>query len=457
MPKQKKEAPDKSAPKKTEKRPAKLPDRILGTKDVLALEGRFWDFVQKKAQDIAKGYSFSFVKTPIIESADLYKKSLREETGHDLYHLECDRGEKGVLRPEMTQGMLRSYFQQPIEPGQSLPAVHSFSIGPVFRKERLQNGYFREFTQFDLEIIGEGQPMSEAILLVAAVNFFRELHIDVQVQINSLGKPDCRKEYVKRLAEFYKERGRKSKLCNNCKKNLLKNPLALLDCREEECAKMKLEAPQIADYWSDESREHFKQVMEYLDELNIPYNFDPYLVRNLAYYNDTVFEIWPVGEDGKIQGKVSLAGGGRYDALSEQLAGQNVPAVGIAIGLERTVAKVKDKNIFLGDPDEELVFIAQLGIQAKLKALLLFEELRDAGLSVRQAFAVDSLKTQMEEAQQLHARYSLIIGKKEVMDETIQLRDMESGVQEVVAFKKIKEKLLKKINVNNRKEGGLYG
>lgn len=449
---------DKNAPKKTEKRPTKLPDRILGTKDVMAAEGRFWDFVQKKAQDIAKGYSFYHVKTPIIESADLYKKALREESGKDMYHLECERGEKGVLRPEMTQGIMRAYFQQPVEVGQSLPPLRSFSIGPVFRKERLQNGYFREFTQFDLEIIGENQPMSEAILLVAAVNFFRELHINVQVQINSLGQADCRKEYAKHLAEFYKERGRKSKICNNCKKNLLKSPLAMLDCHEEECVKMKLEAPQIADYWSDESREHFKQVMEYLDELNIPYNFDSYLVRNLNYYNDTVFEIWPVSENGQIQGKLALAGGGRYDYLGEQLAGQSVSGVGIAIGLERTVAKVKDKNIFLGDPDEELIFIAQLGNQAKIKALLLFEELRNAGMSVRQSFAVDSLKLQMEEAQELHARYSLILGKKEVMDETIQLRDMESGVQEVVAFKKIKDKLLKKVNLlNNRKEGGLYG
>jgi histidyl-tRNA synthetase len=456
MPKQKKTFPAKSSAKKIEKRTSKLPDRILGMRDAMAAEGKFWDFVHRKAHDIARGYSFSYVKAPVIESADLYKKSLRDETGRDFYQLECDKGERGILRPELTQGILRAYFQQPHE-GDQLAPLHAYSIGPVFRREKLQSGHYREFNQLDFEIIGEGQPMSEAILIVAAVNFFKELHINVQVQINSLGKAECRKEYAKRLSEFYRERGKKTKVCNSCKKNLLKNQIALLDCREEECIKLRSEAPQIADYWSDDSREHFKQVMEYLDELNIPYNFDPYLVRNLNYYNDTVFEIWPTNDDGDIQGKLALAGGGRYDYLNEQIGGQPIQAVGIAIGMERAVAKVRDRNIFLGDPEEDLIFIAQLGNQAKIKALMLFEELRNAGLSVRQSFAVDSLKVQIEEAQELHARYSLILGKKEVMDETIQLRDMESGVQEVVAFKKIKEKLLKKINLNNRKEGGLYG
>ena len=242
-------------------------------------------------------------------------------------------------------------------------------------------------------------------------------------------------------------------MCNNCKKNIATQVLALLDCKEEACQEILSEAPQIADYLSDESRSHFAKVLEYLDELNIPYNFNPYLVRGLSYYNDTVFEFWPMSEDGNLQAKLALAGGGRYDSLVENLGGRPTPAVGIAIGLERLLAKAKDKMLIPDNP-EEMIFLAQLGDQAKIKSLALFEELRLEGFNIRQSFSTDSLKLQMEEAVRLQAKVSLILGKKEVMDETILLRDMESGVQETVAFKKIKEKLRKKVN---RKEGVIYG
>jgi len=201
------------------------------------------------------------------------------------------------------------------------------------------------------------------------------------------------------------------------------------------------------------SKAYFTKVLEYLDELNIPYNFNPYLVRGLSYYNDTVFEFWPINDEGVMQSKLALAGGGRYDNLVESLGGKPTPSAGIAIGLERTVAKIKDKLV-LPNLKEEVVFLAQLGEQAKIKSLILFEELRRSGYNVRQSFSTDSLKSQMEEAERLDAKVSLILGKKEVMDETILLRDMESGVQETVAFKKAKDKLAKKVN---RKEGVIYG
>ncbi|MCX6797661.1 MAG: ATP phosphoribosyltransferase regulatory subunit [Candidatus Falkowbacteria bacterium] len=256
------------------------------------------------------------------------------------------------------------------------------------------------------------------------------------------------------MLNFYKERGRRSKLCNTCKNNLGKNYLALLDCKEDACIKMKEEAPQIADYLSEASRDHFKKTLEYLDELNINYNFNPYLVRGLAYYNDTVFEFWPVSEDGVAQGKLALAGGGRYDTMIESYGGVATPAVGLAVGLERTVIKAKDNRELLNTTSDNIIFIGQLGEQAKIKSLLLFEDLRRAGFNVRHSFCSDSLKNQMEEANNLKAKLSLILGKKEVMDETIIMRDMDSAVQEVVPYKKIKDKLEKKIN---RKGGVLYG
>lgn len=452
MPRKKMPARNMPAYKKpVEKRSAKAIDRLLGMKDIVPGEFRYFSTVSDKAASLAELYSFNAIKTPIIENAELYKKSTRHNNDKELYGLDCEKGENAILRPELTQGILRAYIENNFS---ELPQpVRLYSIGPVFRREKMQTGRYRESTQFNLEIIGENKPMAEALLLAAAYNFFQDLQANFQIQINSLGKADCRKEYANKLNNFYKERGRRSKLCNNCKKYLGKNMLALLDCKEDGCQQLLSEAPQIADCLSDESREHFAKVLEYLDELNIPYNFNPYLVRGLSYYNDTVFEFWPVNDEGVAHSKLALAGGGRYDGLVESLGGRPTPSVGLAIGLERLVAKVKDR-VVLPDLKEEVIFLAQLGEQAKIKSLILFEELRRHGFNVRQSFSTDSLKNQMEEASRLKAKISLILGKKEVMDETILLRDMESGVQETVAFKKIKDRLEKKVN---RKEGVIYG
>ncbi|MEI6836119.1 MAG: histidine--tRNA ligase [Candidatus Falkowbacteria bacterium] len=439
--------------KKIEKKSAKAIGRLLGLKDYVGADFLSWDLAMTKAWELARIFGFSPLRTPIIEDFSLYKKSTRKNSEKEFYFVDFERGEKAVLRPELTQGMIRSYLENKME---ELPQpIRLFSVGPVFRQEKMASGRYRESNQFDLEIIGEKKPMAEAVLINSAYRFFKELQINVQVQINSLGDTETRKEYNSKLASFYKERGRRSKLCNHCKKNLLKSPLSLLDCREDSCVKIREGAPQIADYLSAASREHFGKVLEYLDELNIPYNFNSYLVRGLSYYNDTVFEFWPVGEDGVANGKLALAGGGRCDLLVESLGGKPTPGVGLAIGMERAMMKLKEKNSFAVYPDEEeLIYVAQIGEQAKTKALLLFEDLRSSGFNVRQSFSVDSLRSQIEEAGRLKAKITLVLGKKEVMDETILMRDMESGVQEIVAQKKIKEKLNKKII---RKVGVIYG
>ena len=429
-------------------------------KDYISSEQVAYSHVVDTASNLAKLYSFLLVKTPILENFNLYKKSTRKNNDKEFYFVEGEKSEKSVLRPELTQGIIRAYIENKLFENQT--AARFFSIGPVFRHEKLQSGRYREFTQFDLEIIGEKKSLTEAILIAIANNFFEELKIDVQLQINSLGSADCRREYEKKLSAFYKERGRRSKLCNVCKNNLGKNCLSLLDCKEESCVKLREGAPQIADYLSDESREYLAKTLEVLDELGINYNFNPYLVRGLNYYNDTVFEFWPIGEDGTPQSKFSLGGGGRYDSLIESMGGPSVPAVGLSLGIERTIAKLKDKHLLTNSDEKDIIFIAQLGDQAKLKALQLFQDLRKAGFNVRQSFASDSLKTQLEEAFAMKAKTSLILGKKEILDETILMRDMDSGAQETVVFKKIKDRLAKKDKLiekklTNRKEGGLYG
>lgn len=459
MSRRKKNVPE-AAPKKIERRSDAVTPRLLGMKDMVGSEYLAFELVVNKALELAKLYSFTAVKTPILESFDLYKKSTRKNADKEFYFVEGDKSEKNTLRPEITQGIVRAYIENNL--GEAMKPARLFSLGPVFRREKLQTGRYRESTQFNLEIIGEKKPMAEALLITIAHNLLEELQIKAQVQINSLGDAECRREYCNKLLSFYRERGRRSKLCNNCKNNLGKNCLSLLDCKEEGCVKLREEAPQIADYLSDESREYFAKMLEFLDELNINYNFNPYLVRGLSYYNDTVFEFWPVNEDGTVTGKMALGGGGRYDSLVENLGGQPTPAVGLAMGVERAMARLKDKHLLANPQEEDIVFIAQLGEQAKLKALQLFEDLRRAGFNVRQSFSSDSLKIQLEEAIAMKAKTSLILGKKEIMDGTILMRDMDSGAQETVVYKKIKERLAKKDKliekkVNNRKEGGLYG
>lgn len=458
MPRRKKETTE--APKILEKKNEKMPSRLLGMKDLIGLDCRYFEAITNKAQELAKIYGFMPIKTPILESLDLYKKSTRKNTGKEFYFAEGEKNEKMILRPEMTQGIIRAYLENNL-PENILP-TKLFSLGPVFRHEKLQTGRYRESTQVDLEIFGDNKPLSEALLIAVAANFFSELQIKTQLQINSIGGADCRREYGLKLLAFYRERGRRSKLCHYCKSNLNKNCLSLLDCKEESCLKLAEGAPQIADYLSPESREHFTKTLEFLDELKIDYNFNSYLVRGLNYYNDTVFEFWPTNDDGNALGKMALGGGGRYDSLMEKIGGPISYGVGLAIGLERTMARIKDKSQLLNNPEENLIFIAQLGDQAKIKSLQLFESLRQAGFKVRQSFGSDSLKLQLEDAVAMQARTSLILGKKEIMDGTILMRDMDSGAQETVVYKKIQERLMKKDKViekkiNNRKEGGLYG
>jgi len=457
MPRRKKGASE-TAVIKTEKKNDKFPGRLLGMKDYLGLEQACFDLAHFKANELAKLYSFLPIKTPCLESLDLYKKSFRRNNDKEIYAVEGERGEKMVLRPEITQGVLRAYLENLVEG--EIKSARFFSFGPVFRKEKLQSGRYRESTQFNLEIIGEKKPMAEALLITVANNFFEELQVKTQLQINSLGDADCRKEYCSKLLSFYKERGRRSKLCGNCKNNLGKGCLSLLDCKDESCLKLREEAPQIADFLSDASREYLAKTLEFLDELNINYNFNPYLVRGLNYYNDIVFEFWPVNDDGSV-GRLALGGGGRYDFLTEIIGGPQIPAVGLALGIERSIGRIKDKQALTNKTEEDIVFIAQLGDQAKLKALQLFEDLRKSGFNVRQSFAADSLKLQLEEALLIKAKTCLILGKKEIMDGTILMRDMDSGAQETLVFKKVKERLSRKDKndkkVNNRKEGVFYG
>lgn len=428
--------------------PAKGFFRLKGMRDVLPDEYKYWDLVMKKATEMARVYGFNRIETPIVEDVRLYERSTGKGSdivAKEMYVFVDRNGERVSLRPEATPGIVRAYIEHGMF---NLPQpVKIFWLGPIFRHEKPQAGRYRQSTQFDLEIFGEEAPVIDVELILIAYNFFCELQVNVQIQINSLGCEECRKGYLTQLLEFYREKGRRSKLCADCKKRLIKNPLRLLDCKEEKCIELREEAPQIVDFLCDGCREHFIKVLEYLDELQINYNLNPYLVRGLDYYNRTVFEIVVIEkEEGTNRVGLALGGGGRYDGLVKYMGGRPTPACGFALGLERTIAKIRENKVPLKNEEGDLIFLAQLGEQARRKIFVLFEELRRAGFKVRQSFAKDSLKAQLEEANRIGAKFSLILGQKEVIDGTILFRDMDSGIQEIVNYKKVKEEIERKIN-----------
>ncbi len=429
------------------KRGRKRFSRLRGMKDILFDEFKYWNLVYKKATELARIYGFKRIETPVLEAAELFERTAGKTSdivAKEMYVFTDKGGEKVALRPEATPGLIRAYIEHGMF---NMPQpIKAFWMGPVFRHDRPQAGRYRQHNQFNLDIIGEESSVADFLIILIAYNFFKELQIDVEIQINSLGDPECRKEYLEKLLEFYKARGKRAKLCNDCKKRFIKNPLRLLDCKEEGCQELREDAPQMVDHLCDECRDHFIKVLEYLDELDLPYSLNPFLVRGLDYYTRTVFEIMPTSEEGETaKSTASLGGGGRYDGLVEVMGGRPTPACGFGLGLERTILKIKEKNIPLKKDIKGMVFMAQLGEQARRKSIVLFEELRRAGIKVRQSFTKDSLKAQLEEANRIGAKISLILGQKEVMDETIMLRDMESGTQEVIDYKKVKTEVEKRL------------
>lgn len=421
--------------------------RLRGMKDILPEEYRYWDVVKSKAEDLAEIYGFTRMETPVVEKAQLYNKTTGEDTdivSKEMYAFTDKNGEKVALRPEATPGLVRAYIEHGMF---NIPQpVKLFWFGPIFRHEKPQAGRYRQSHQFDLEVFGSDDPGADFLVILMAYNFFKELQLNVQIQINNIGCGECRQQYIEDLKKYYK--GKKSKLCSECGKRLNKNPLRLLDCKEEKCQELKEDAPPVIDYLCDSCRDNFTKVLEYMDELDIPYNLNPQLVRGLDYYNGTVFEVWSADENNEVSpDDPSLGGGGRYDGLVEYMGGRPTPACGMGIGVERTITKIKSLGIPLKkENSKRLIYLAHLGEQPKRCIFRLFEELRKSGYTVRQSFAKETLKSQLEDADRMGAEFALILGQKELNDGTILFRDMESGNQEIVDYKKIRQEIDKRLN-----------
>lgn len=432
--------------KKTKKSGSKTPSLLRGFKDVLPKDQAYWDFIRKTADSFAAGYGFGRIDPPILEEAGLFVRSIGKQTdivAKEMFSFTDQNEGATVLRPEATASVARAYISHGMI---NLPQpVKLYYWGPMFRREKPQSGRQRQFYQFGFEIIGDSSPVIDAQTIAICNNFYKEIGLNaISIQVNSIGCKECRKVYIQELVTYY--RTKRKMLCEDCKKRLTKNPLRLLDCKKPSCQFIKNEAPQIIDWLCDECKNHFMKVIEYLDELNISYELNPYLVRGLDYYTHTVFEVWPSEKEGGAQSV--LAGGGRYDGLIELLGDRPTPAMGIAMGVERIILNLKGKEISVPKIPGPEIFLAQIGDQAKVKALILFEQLRKEGIGVAENFAKNSLKSQLELANKFKVRYALILGQKEVMDGTILVRDMESGVQEIIDFSKTVQELKKKLAAN---------
>lgn len=414
---------------------------VRGMKDLLPADQPIWDSMRDKARELATSYCFERIDTPVLEETALFIRGVGKQTDiveKELYSFETSGGETVALRPENTAPIVRSYIHHGMF---NLPQpVKLWYLGPMFRHDRPQHGRYRQFQQFGCEVLGEDDAVVDAQLILVGYLFLKELGIDATVQINSLGSPEARMNYKNALVSYF--RTKRSKLSEDDKKRLLKNPLRLLDSKDPAIVEMKAEAPQIVDWLDEESKAHFMRVLEYLDELGVPYQLNPYLVRGLDYYTKTVFEFYGNTTDPELA-QSALGGGGRYDGLTELLGGRPTPAAGFAMGLDR-VFNVLKATANVPAPTQD-VFVAQLGDQGRKRALAVFEDLRRAGITAGEAFAKESIKGQMEIANRKQAKFAVIIGQKEVLDGTAIIRDMDAGTQEIVDVRKVVHEIQKKL------------
>ena len=438
-----KTADTKSAPKKNSADKSKVIALLRGMKDILPPNSA--DFLQVRgiAESIASAYGFGYIETPILEQASLFIRSLGKATdvvNKEMYVFEDKDGARICLRPENTVAITRAFISHGM---QNMPQpVKVWYWGSMFRHDRPQAGRYREFHQFGAETLGERGPVVDAELIALAYHFLKDVGIESTVEVNSIGTLEDRQQYCIELIGYL--RSKRSYLSEESKKRMVRNPLRVLDSKEEQDRAVVEEAPQIVDWLSDESKKFFMQVLEYLDELAIPYVLKPTLVRGLDYYTDTVFELYEEGAE--VASQNALGGGGRYDKLVEYLGGPTTSAAGFSIGIERVLAVLQAKkshDSLAVQKKQGGFFLAQLGEQAKKQALGLMEGLRKAGITVAHNFAKSSLKAQLETANKLGVTHTLILGQKEVQDGTILVRNMDSGIQEIVDQKKLKASLQK--------------
>lgn len=405
----------------------KLIKAARGTKDIFGEDAVKYTYISKTAQEIFESYGYTFIKTPIFEETDLFKRGIGEGTDvveKEMYTFK-DRGDRSLtLRPENTASVVRSYLENAIYGKEDITKY--YYNGSMFRYERPQAGRQREFNQIGVEVLGESSPILDAEVIAMSYSLLEKLGItDLEVHINSVGTNASRTKYREMLLKFLEPM--KEELCEDCRMRMEKNPLRVLDCKVDKCKELTKDAPSIIDSLNEEERAHYETVKKYLDIFGVKYVEDSRLVRGLDYYSSTVYEI----VTNKLGAQGTVLGGGRYDNLLKQLGDKDIPAVGFAAGVERMMMLLEDypKN----NPD---VYVAWLGENTQEFGLKIAKILRDNGIKTFVDFNSKGMKSHMKKADKLAVKYCIIVGEDEMNKDVVVLKDFSARTQEEMSLEK---------------------
>lgn len=412
-----------------------------GMRDIVNEEYYNFQGFFEKAQEVAVYYGFKPIDTPILEHEEVFTGGIGEGTDiidKEMYTLKTKGGDRLALRPEHTASLMRAYIEHGM---QTMPQpVMFYQYGPTFRHDKPQQGRYRQFWQFDLDSLGSDKSIMDALVIKVGMSILEEAGAEnLSIDINSIGDKECRNGYIRELVNYYKKNINSLPAID--RERLKINPLRILDSKEEKTKEINENAPDAISFLCASCKKHFKEVLEYLEEMNIQYNINKNLVRGLSYYTRTVFEIieQKSGEDGS---PLTLAGGGRYDYLARHIGGKkDVPAVGISIGVDRIIASPWYKKLAPRILKKPKIYFVQLGSEAKLKSLNIIEILRKAHIPIAQSLSKDSLGSQLAIAEKLAIPYTLIFGVKEAIDNSVIVRDMSNRSQETVKINKLLEYL----------------
>jgi histidyl-tRNA synthetase len=413
-----------------------------GTVDVLPEDQKYWRYIERRAVDLCRRFGYQRIDTPVFENTGLFLRTVGDETDvvqKETYTFSDRGGDFLTLRPEGTAPVCRAYIERGMA---NLPQpVRLYYFCPIFRYERPQAGRYRQHHQFGIEAIGDNDPTVDAEVIQVAWMLSQELGLkDIKLLVNTIGDADCRLGYLKALKSYYAEH--LGNICSDCNIRYQRNLLRLLDCKNDTCQPYIREAPHSVDHVCGVCKGHWESLKGHLNLLNIPFAIDHRLVRGLDYYTRTVFELQPIDEGGQS----TLAGGGRYDGLIEQLGGRPTPGIGFGSGIERWIVNLKRQDVLVEDELPVLVVVACIGDTALGKGLELGDRLRKSGLSALLAPNKRSLRAQMRYASAVQAKFTLLLGEEEVSRGVVNIRHMEAGFQEEVSESGLTSYLKSKIS-----------
>ena len=411
-----------------------------GTKDMLPQEAYMWQAVEKKMRALAEKWGYREVRTPVFEHTELFLRGVGGTTDivqKEMYTFQ-DKGERSItLKPEGTAGAVRAFIENHLFQD-ALPCKMYYLNAPIFRYENPQNGRLREHHQFGMECFGGKEPTVEAELINALMTLLKELGLkNLSVHLNSIGCPECRPKYHAALKDYLGER--LNDLCPTCRERFEKNPLRILDCKEEKCKAIVKDAPSILDCLCDECADHFRRLQSLLTAMEIPFAVDPHIVRGLDYYTKTVFEIiMQSGREG-----LALCGGGRYDGLVSQLGGPDTPAAGFGIGTERILIELKNQGLLPQAPSVTDVYVANLGAEMSEAAFTFTQRLRAIGIKADCDLCGRSLKAQFKFADKIGAKFVVLVGGEEYGRGTVKIRNMATKEEQEAALAEAAETVKK--------------